>query len=119
MLRRLVSWSYDRRRRVVALWLVGLVAATLLAGAAGGDNEVDFTVPGSDSARAAELLEERFPRFAGGSVDVVYTADGGVASPRGRQPDRRPEPRHRRRRPRGRGRGRAGLARRPDRGDAG
>ena len=81
MLRRLVSWSYDRRRRVVALWLVGLVAATLLAGAAGGDNEVDFTVPGSDSARAAELLEERFPRFAGGSVDVVYTADGGVASP--------------------------------------
>ena len=81
MLRRLVSWSYDRRRRVVALWLVGLVAATLLAGAAGGDNEVDFTVPGSDSAQAAELLEERFPRFAGGSVDVVYTADGGVASP--------------------------------------
>jgi putative drug exporter of the RND superfamily len=76
-----VSWSYDRRRRVVALWVAAVVAASVLAGAAGGDNEVDFTVPGSDSAEAVELLRERFPRFAGGTVDVVYTADGGVASP--------------------------------------
>jgi RND superfamily putative drug exporter len=81
MLRRLVSWCYDHRRRVVALWIAGLVAATVLAGAAGGDNEVDYSVPGSDSARAVELLEERFPRFAGDSVDVVYTAEGGVARP--------------------------------------
>jgi putative drug exporter of the RND superfamily len=78
MLRRLVSWSYHRRRRVVALWVAALVAATVLAGVAGGDNEVDFTVPGSDSAEAVELLQERFPVFAGGNVDVVYTADGGV-----------------------------------------
>jgi RND superfamily putative drug exporter len=81
MLRRLVSWSYDRRRRVVALWVAALVAATLLAGVAGGDNEVDFTVPGSDSAEAVELLQDRFPVFAGGNVDVVYTADGGVTGP--------------------------------------
>ncbi len=81
MLRRLVSWCYDHRRRVVAMWIVGLVAATALAGRAGGDNEVDFTVPGSDSAHAVELLQDRFPSFAGGSVDVVYTADSGVASP--------------------------------------
>jgi putative drug exporter of the RND superfamily len=81
MLRRLVGWCYDRRRRVVALWVAGLVAATVLAGTAGGDNEADFTVPGSDSAQAVELLEDRFPSFAGGSVNVVYTADDGVASP--------------------------------------
>jgi len=81
MLRRLMTWSYDRRRRVVALWVAALVAASVLAGAAGGDNEVDFTVPGSDSAEAVELLQERFPRFAGGTVDVVYTAAGGVTGP--------------------------------------
>jgi RND superfamily putative drug exporter len=81
MLRRLVTWSYDRRRRVVVLWIAALVAASVLAGIAGGDNEADFTVPGSDSAEAVELLQERFPRFAGGTVDVVYTADGGVTSP--------------------------------------
>jgi putative drug exporter of the RND superfamily len=81
MLRRLVTWSYDRRRRVVALWVAALVAASVLAGVAGGDNEVDFTVPGSDSAEAVELLQERFPHFAGGTVDVVYTAAGGVTGP--------------------------------------
>ncbi|HEY8526496.1 MAG TPA: MMPL family transporter [Acidimicrobiales bacterium] len=81
MLRRLVTWSYDRRRRVVALWIAALVAGALLAGAFGGDNEVDFTVPGSDSAEAVELLQERFPSYAGGSVDVVYRADGGVDDP--------------------------------------
>jgi putative drug exporter of the RND superfamily len=81
MLRRLVSWCYDHRRRVVASWIAGLVAATVLAGTAGGDNEVDFTVPGSDSAQAVELMKERFPSFAGASVNVVYTADDGVASP--------------------------------------
>ncbi len=81
MLRRLVTWSYDRRRRVVALWVAALVTATVLAGTAGGDSTTDFTVPGSDSAEAIELLQDRFAEFAGGTVDVVYTSDGGVAGP--------------------------------------
>jgi RND superfamily putative drug exporter len=81
MLRRLVTWSHDHRRRVVVLWIAALVAASVLAGVAGGDNEVDYTVPGSDSAQAVKLLQERFPRFAGGTVDVVYTAADGVADP--------------------------------------
>jgi RND superfamily putative drug exporter len=65
----------------VALWVAALVAASVLAGVAGGDNEVDFTVPGSDSAAAVDLLQERFPEFAGGTVDVVYTSPGGVTGP--------------------------------------
>ena len=78
MLRRIVTWSYDRRRRVVALWVAAVVAATVLANVAGGDTEVDFTVPGSDSAEAVELLRDRFPAFAGGTVDVVYTSADGA-----------------------------------------
>ena len=81
MLRALVTTSYDRRRRVLVLWIGALVAAIVLAATAGGDNEIDFTVPGSDSADAVDLLQERFPEFAGGTVDVVYTADGGVTTP--------------------------------------
>ena len=81
MLRKLVAWSYDRRWRVVGLWVAALVAATVLAGAAGGEDENDFSVPGSDSAEAVELLQERFPRFAGGTINVVYTSDDGVTSP--------------------------------------
>jgi uncharacterized membrane protein YdfJ with MMPL/SSD domain len=41
MLRRLVTWSYDRRRWVVALWLAAVVAASVLAGVPGGDSDVD------------------------------------------------------------------------------
>jgi RND superfamily putative drug exporter len=78
VLRRVVTWSYDHRRRVVACWVAALVAATVLASMAGGDSEFDVTVPGSDSAEAVELLQERFPRFAGGTVDVVYTDPDGV-----------------------------------------
>ena len=81
MLRRLVTWSYDRRRRVVALWIAALVAATVLAGAAGGDTDQDFSVPGSDSAEAVDLLQDRFPTFSGGSVDIVYRPTGGVVDP--------------------------------------
>ena len=115
MLRRLVSWSYDHRRRVVALWVAGLVAATVLAGSAGGDTEVDFTVPGSDSAEAVALLQDRFPSFAGGRVDVVYTSEDGVDRPGDRGPGGRAGPGPRRGRQRRRGGARAGLARRPDR----
>ena len=81
MLRKIVTWSYDRRRRVVALWLVAVVAVSVLAGAAGGDTGTDFTVPGSDSAEAVALLQERFPEYAGGTVDVVYTSPDGVTDP--------------------------------------
>ncbi|HEX5945833.1 MAG TPA: MMPL family transporter [Acidimicrobiales bacterium] len=81
MLRRIVTWSYDRRRRVVALWIAALVAATVLAGTAGGDTDQDFTVPGSDSAEAVALLQDRFPTFSGGTVDVVYRATDGVVDP--------------------------------------
>jgi RND superfamily putative drug exporter len=81
MLRRLVTWSYDHRWRVVALWVTALVTATVLARVAGGETDFDVTVPGSDSAAAVDLLRARFPEFAGGTVDVVYVSDDGVTSP--------------------------------------
>jgi RND superfamily putative drug exporter len=80
MLGKLVRWSYHHRRRVLALWIAAVVAASLLAGAAGGTTRADFTVPGSDSAEASELLEQRFPRFAGATVDIVYAAPDGVTA---------------------------------------
>ncbi|MDQ3896298.1 MAG: MMPL family transporter, partial [Actinomycetota bacterium] len=76
-----MTWSYDRRRRVLALWAAALVAASVLAGVAGGKTEVDYSVPGSDSSKALGVLRDHLSAFAGGTVDVVYRAAEGAGSP--------------------------------------
>ena len=80
-LARLARWAYDKRRRVVGTWLALLVIASVAAGAFGGDNKVDFRTPGSDSSDAIAVLDERMPQFAGGTIDVVYRDESGVADP--------------------------------------
>ena len=82
LLKRVIASSYDRRRRVVALWLAALIATSLLAGAAGGKTEVDYSVPGTDSSQAISVLQNHIAALAGGTVDVVYRADEGASSPR-------------------------------------
>jgi RND superfamily putative drug exporter len=69
---------YRRRRLVVAVWLVVLVAVSAVAGAAGADHKVDYTMPGSGSARAQALLAERFPEQSGDAVQLVFQSDAGV-----------------------------------------
>ena len=69
---------YRRRRRVVALWVVALVLANVLAGTVGADHRADYTMSGTGSARAQELLAERFPEQSGGTVQLVVEATGGA-----------------------------------------
>ncbi len=79
--RRLVTWSYDRRRRVVALWAAALAAVSVLAAVAGGETTVDYRTPGSDSSAALTVLEDRLPQLSGATIEVVYRADTGVDDP--------------------------------------
>jgi RND superfamily putative drug exporter len=83
MLERFARVMVRRRRRVVAAWVVALAAVAVAAGTVGADHRVDYTMPGSGSARAQELLAERFPEQSGGSVQLVVeaTGPGGVAAP--------------------------------------
>ena len=39
-----------RRRRVVAIWALLLVAVSVAASLWGGEHRTDYTIPGSDSA---------------------------------------------------------------------
>ena len=48
-----------------------------LSGAFGGAFLDDFSAPGSESAQAMQLLEERFPAAAGGSAVAVFAAPEG------------------------------------------
>src|SRR6476469_5371824 len=77
LLARLADWSYRRRKRVLLLWIVLLVATIAGAGAFGGDYGFTFSTPGSNSQKAQDLLESSFPARAGDNVDVVFQTRQG------------------------------------------
>ena len=81
MLEHLARFSYRRRWLMLLLWIVFLVGALTLQGAAGGDYSADFSLPGADSQEAFDLLEDRFPEFAGDTADIVFEAEQGVTDP--------------------------------------
>ena len=81
MLVRLADWCYRRRRLVVALWVVALVASFALAGAFGGEFKQNYLQPGSDSKAASDTLTQRFPQRAGDTVQVVVHSQAGVTTP--------------------------------------
>ncbi|MEU2347505.1 MMPL family transporter [Modestobacter sp. NPDC049651] len=70
------------RRLVVALWLVCVFGLSALAGAFAGPTSDDFTLPGSESTRAADLLAEAgFEARSGYQAQVVLHRAGGVDDP--------------------------------------
>jgi RND superfamily putative drug exporter len=75
---RLGRLSFRRRRWVLVLWLVLLVAFGAGAGALSKPTSDNFSMPGTESQRALDLLDERFPQLAanGASARVVFAATG-------------------------------------------
>jgi RND superfamily putative drug exporter len=74
---RLGGWAFAHRRTVVVLWAVVLTG--VVAGAfAFGDRANDrFTVPGTESQEAQELLERRFPEVSGTYARIAFAAPAG------------------------------------------
>ncbi|KAB1930731.1 MMPL family transporter [Micromonospora sp. ALFpr18c] len=85
LLYRLGRGALRRRRLVVALWLVVLVGAGIAAATLRGPTASNFTMPGTESQRALDLLAEQFPAASGatGTIAVKAPADGQLASPEG------------------------------------
>jgi len=75
--------AHRRRGTVVLMWLGALLAVLALSRTFGGDFTVDYSAPGSESQRAQQLLEQRFPSESGAVVTAVVQADDGVRSVRG------------------------------------
>jgi RND superfamily putative drug exporter len=75
ILYRLGHWSVRRRRWVLGAWLALLIGASVLAGALGGTTSDAFTIPGTESQRAMDLLEERFPEQSGSSARLVFASE--------------------------------------------
>ena len=80
--RRLGNASAAAPKRTIGVWALLAAVVLALSSAFAGAFLDDFTAPGSDSATATELLEQRFPAATGGSAVAVFAADDGIAAHR-------------------------------------
>src|SRR5215203_5947975 len=82
LLASLASAAARRPRRATLAVLVAIAVVIGGAIAAGGAFKDDFTVPGIESQRAQDLLEQRFPAQSGTDATLVFSADGGALAKR-------------------------------------
>jgi RND superfamily putative drug exporter len=69
--------SARRPWRTVGVWAAVAALVAVLSGALGGAFADDFSAPGSESATAMDLLDERFPAVSGGTAVAVFAAPPG------------------------------------------
>ena len=79
---RLGHFCFRRRRWVLALWVGLLIVTASLSAGLGGKTSDEFTMPGTESQEARDLLESRFASESGSSTQVVFAVkDGTLADP--------------------------------------
>jgi putative drug exporter of the RND superfamily len=81
MLERIARWSYNHRWRMVLIWVAILIGINVIGAAAGAPYSNNFTLPGTDSQRAYDLLQNRFPQRSGDTADIAFKATAGVTDP--------------------------------------
>ncbi|MFH8338228.1 MMPL family transporter [Streptomyces sp. AM6-12] len=75
----LARWCVRHRLIAVLLWLCAFGGVTAAASVAGTAYSNDYAVPGTESGRAAQLLQAGFPGLGGDSDTVVWhTTEGTV-----------------------------------------
>src|SRR6476661_7507582 len=84
-MRSFATWCTGHRKTVIIGWIVALIGAGMLAGAAGSDFSEEFKLPASDSQEAFDLLETKFPAQSGDTATIVFKADAGVETPNVKQ----------------------------------
>ncbi|XRQ03454.1 MMPL family transporter [Actinomadura welshii] len=78
LLYRLGKAAALRPWRFIVVWVVLVAAVAGLAGVAGGALHDDYTLEGTGSQQATDLLEERFPALSGADARVVVHARSGT-----------------------------------------
>ena len=80
-LERWARFTHRRRGTVIGVWVVVLAALVVGMMRFGGEFSSDFSLPGSESQRGLDLLEERFPARAGAEADLLFKDERGITSP--------------------------------------
>ncbi len=74
---RVAGWTIAHRRVTLACWLVILIVVSIGARAVGTRQATNFTLPGTDTQRAINLLKREFPAQAGDEDQIVMRATAG------------------------------------------
>ena len=77
VLARIATWTMRHRRITLVAWIVALVSVTLGSQAIGTRQATNFTLPGTESQRAVDLLQSKFPTQAGDQDQIVFRATNG------------------------------------------
>jgi len=81
LLERWARFTHRRRGTVMGAWAAGVVILVFSMIQWGGEFSSEFSLPGSESQKAADLLEDRFPARAGAEADLVFEAEKGIDDP--------------------------------------
>ncbi len=74
---KLTRWTIAHRRMVVFAWIVLAVGVLAASQAVGKRNANNFSLPNTDSQRAIDLLQSRFPAQAGDADQIVFRTRQG------------------------------------------
>ena len=72
------GFSFRRRWLVLGTWLAILVGVMTAGLGLGGEPSDDFSIPGTESQRAVEVLAQKLPAFSGAQTQIAFAAPGGA-----------------------------------------
>lgn len=75
---KIARWTMAHRRIVVAAWIVAVVGIFAVSNSVGKKTASSFTLPGTGSQQAVDLLQSRFPSQAGDADQIVFHARSGT-----------------------------------------
>ena len=75
---RLARWCIAHRRRVLVAWVAVAVMITAVAGAVGPHYATNFSLPGTESQRASDLLTREFKAQSGDVDTIVFRVSRGT-----------------------------------------
>ncbi len=74
----IARWTMAHRRLVVIAWIVAAVGILAVSSSVGKKTASSFTLPGTGSQQAVDLLQNRFPAQAGDADQIVFHAKTGT-----------------------------------------
>jgi putative drug exporter of the RND superfamily len=74
---KIARWTMAHRRIVLVAWIVAALGIFAVSSAVGKKTASSFTLPGTNSQQAVDLLQSRFPAQAGDADQIVFHTKTG------------------------------------------